>query len=254
MGLNPLNLTFPLVITGLEGFTTVKAKPPVAVYVKNFESFARLALALTDSPPLIWHFKHNRKSCLGIFSVYMSWRGDIPIFAYIGVKGQPEPFLAYKNDADGEECKFVNNMEDTKYFYAPIITLKNPPKIFSDSLYEKHPSFAKPLGIELDSLHSMTRLLYLISSKEFTSFPIWRFKKDREYVLGICVPFEHYYESNALPVFFYVEISHPQFEPFLKYSASGFGGETLEYSKNTSDTKFFYAKIIDVENMPLFPE
>ena len=229
-------------------------KPPVAVYIKDFNSFARFALALTDSPPLLWCFKHNRKIFLGAFTVYMSWKGDVPIFAYVKLKEKPGPFLAYKSDLEKEEYYFTDNIEDTRYVYAPIITLKEPPKIFIESLEKKPPSFKKPMGIKLDSLHSMMRLLYLVSSREFTSFPVWRFKKKRKYILGVCIPFEHYYESNALPVFFYVNLRKPPLEPFLKYHTSRFGGENLEYSKNTSDTKFFYAKIIDVKEMPFFPD
>jgi len=229
-------------------------KPPVVVNIKNFESFCRLALALTDSPPLLWYFKHNRKRFLGTFSVYMSWKGDIPIFAYIKIKEKPGPFLAYKSDLEKEEFMFTHDVEDTKYAHAPIIMLKEPPKMFREALDKKPPSFKKPLGIELDNLKSMVRLLYLISIKEYMSFPIWRFRKNGRYILGVCIPFEHYYEANALPVFFYVKERHPPLEPFLRYSTSKVGGEILEYSKNTTDTKFFYAKIIDVKEMPLFPE
>jgi len=111
-----------------------EAKPPVALRVKSFNSFTRLALALMDSPPLLWEFKHDGKRFLGTFSVYMSWKGDIPLFAYIKLKGQSGPFLAYKSDVEKEECYFTNNIEDTKYMYAPIIKLRNTPTMFKDSV------------------------------------------------------------------------------------------------------------------------
>lgn len=230
----------------------MKIKPPIAVKVKNFSSFARLSLALTESPPLLWNFKHKGQNFLGIFSVYMSWRGDLPLFAYIRIRGHINSFLAYKCDLEQEEYMFANNIDDTRYFYAPIIKLKEAPKMFESLLEKKPPSFDKPLSIELDSLYSLTRLLYLISMKELTSFPVWRFKKDKKYILGACIPFEHYYDASALPIFFFTKFSRLPSEPFIKYGTSKVEGETLEYSKITGDTKFFYVKIIDVEDMPLF--
>ena len=230
----------------------MKVKPPIAVKVKNFHSFARLALALTESPPLIWSFKHEKQNFLGIFSVYMSWRGDLPLFVYIKIRSRIDSFLAYKCDLEQEECMFANNIDDTRYYYAPIIKLKETPKMFEEAIAKKHSSFDKPLGIELDNLYSLSRLLYLISTKEFTSFPIWRFKKDNKHILGVCIPFEHYYDANALPIFFYIKFSRSPLEPFLKYGTSKVEGETLEYSKTAGDAKFFYTKIIDVEEMPLF--
>ena len=232
----------------------MKPKPPILLNIKNMESFSRFALALTDNPPLLWHFKHDGKRFLGAFSVYVSWKGDLPIFAYIRVRGSLGSFLAYKSDLEREEFLFTDNVEDTRYTYAPIINLKKPPKIFQDAFEKKPPNFKKPIGIELDGIKSMVRLLYLVSIKEYTSFPIWRFKKDRRYILGVCIPFERYYEANALPVFFYVRERKPPLEPFIRYNTSKIGGENVEYCKNTADTKFFYAKIVDVKEMPLFPD
>ncbi len=232
----------------------MKLKPPILVNIKNFESFSRLALALTDTPPLLWYFKHNGKKFLGTFSVYVSWKGDLPLFAYMRIKSSPGSFLAYKSDLEKEEFLFTNNIEDTRYVYAPIINLKKPPKIFQDAFDKKPPGFKKPIGIELDGIKSMMRLLYLVSIKEYTSFPVWRFRKGRKYILGVCIPFERYYEANALPVFFYVKERKPPLEPFIRYSTSRVSGENVEYTRNTADTKFFYAKIIDVKDMPLFPE
>jgi len=97
------------------------------------------------------------------------------------------------------------------------------------------------------------RLLYLISAKEFTSFPVWRFRKKGRRYLGVCVPFERYYEADALPVFFYVRMPRLPEGPFIRYATSKLEGETLEYTTTTGDAKYFYAKVIDLEDMPLFP-
>ena len=230
----------------------MRIKPPIAIKIKNFSSFARFSLALNETPPLLWNFKHKGQNYLGLFSIYMAWRGDLPLFAYINVKSRIDSFLAYKSDLEEEEYMFTNNFDDTRYFYAPIIRLKDPPRMFIDPLEKKQPSFDKPLEIELDSLYSLSRILYLSSVKEFTSFPIWRFKRGKKYVLGTCIPFDHYYEGGALPIFFYIKFSRPPRESFLKYTTSKMEGELLDYSQTTGDAKFFYAKIIDVEDMPLF--
>ena len=229
----------------------MRIKSPIAVKVKNFSSFARFSLALNETPPLLWNFKHKGQNYLGLFSVYMAWRGDLPLFAYIKVGSRINSFLAYKSDLEKEEYMFTNNFDDTRYLFAPIIRLKDTPRMFIDPL-DKQASFDKPLGIELDSLYSLSRILYLSLVKEFTSFPIWRFKRDKKYVLGSCIPFDHFYDGGTLPIFFYVKFSRPPLEPFLKYTTSKIEGELLDYSQTTGDAKFFYAKIIDVEDMPLF--
>lgn len=168
-------------------------------------------------------------------------------------KDEPNAFLAYRCDVDREECLFTNNIDDARYVYAPIIDMKNPPKLFKDSIRGKWPALQKPMAVELDNAESLVRLLYLISSKEYTSFPVWHFQRKDKHVLGVCVPFEHYYESNALPVFFYIAEKKAPDGVFFRYATSKAAGETLEFAKSASDTKYFYAKIIDVDDMPLFP-
>jgi len=229
-------------------------KPPVALKVRNLEHLTRLALALTDSPPPLWQFKYKGRHILGTFSIYMSWKGDIPLFAFTSLKESSGSFLAYKNDVDREEYFFTDNIEDPKYFYAPIINLKNTPPLFRNSLDGKWSYPHKPVVIELDNINSLLRLLFLISTKDYISFPVWRFKKKGRKILGVYIPFEHYYEANALPVFFYVKESKLLGDPFIKYTTSKLGGETVEYSRTVDNAKFFYVKIIDVDEMPLLPK
>ncbi len=228
-------------------------KPPVAIKVKDLANFARLALALTDSPPIVWAFKHKGKNILATFSVYMSWKGDIPLFTYVSLKGKPAPFLAYKSDGEREEYKFTDNIEDPRYIYAPIINLRQDYEFLKAPVEGRFPEPSKPIKMELDSLNSLMRLLYLVSVREGSVFPLWLFKSDGRRILGVCIPFEHYYEANALPVFFYVKLKRKPETPFIRYTTSSMKGETLEFTSNTSDTKYFYAKIVEVENMPLFP-
>ncbi|MFQ5761547.1 MAG: hypothetical protein ACE5PO_00795 [Candidatus Bathyarchaeia archaeon] len=228
-------------------------KPPIAVKVRSIRDFGRLTLSLTDSPPLLWHFKLDRKQYLGAFSVYMSWKGDIPVLSYITLRENPGPFLAYKADGESEECFFSNNIDDTRYVFGPVVNMRKPPALFKESVTGKFPSPQKPLTVELENTESLLRLLYLISAKEYTSFPVWYFERKSKRIMGVVVPFEHYYESNALPVFFYLQLKKPPEGPFLRYFTSKGHGESYGYSNTAGEVKYFYAKIVNVEDMPLFP-
>jgi hypothetical protein len=89
--------------------------------------------------------------------------------------------------------------------------------------------------------------------REGTVFPLWHFLRNGKHIVGTCIPFEHYYEADALPVFFYVTQEKPPSHPFIKYVASKPLGERIDYTGNTSDAKGFYAKIVDVKDFPIFP-
>jgi len=229
-------------------------KPPVAIKVKDLTNFARLALALTDSPPIIWCFKHGKRRIMATFSVYMSWKGDIPLLTYVTLKGKPAPFLAYKSDGEKEEYLFTDNLDDPRYIYAPVINLRREYDFLRSPIEGRFPEPSKPIKMELENLNSLLRLLYLVSVREGSVFPLWLFKSNGKPVLGVCIPFERYYEANALPVFFYVTLRRRPPAPFIRYAATSLHGEDLQYTFNTSDTKYFYAKIVEVENMPLFPD
>ena len=228
-------------------------KPPIPVKVKNLENLARLALALTDSPPLLWCFKHKEKWLLATFSIYMSWKGDVPLLAYVQVGRKPGPFLAYRSTSEAEEYKFTSNLEDPKYAYAPTIYLKDQHELFVNAIEGKYPKPSKPLKMELNDLNSLLRLLYLVSIKEYTAFPLWYFRREGKHILGACIPFERYYEANALPVFFYVKLRRKPPAPFIKYLTDTVKGEVLDFTTHTGDTKYLYAKIIEVEDLPIFP-
>ena len=51
------------------------------------------------------------------------------------------------------------------------------------------------------------------------------------------------------------KINHPsQSQGFIKYIAVKPNGEKIEFTNNTSDAKFFYVKLVEVEDMPIFPK
>ena len=230
-------------------------KPPVPVHVTDMVSFARLALALTEGSQILWYFKHQGKHVVGLFTAYMYWDGDLPILAYTVSDAPPKAFLAYRSDSlKGEEWMFTNEAGDTRYRYASFVELKNIPEAFSESLEGRFPDVSHPMLAEVENIKSIARILLPLSIREGTLFPLWHFTRGKNHIIGTCIPFEHYYEADALPVFFYVSQNESPQQGFIKYIAVKPDGEKVDYSNNTSDAKFFYAKIVGVKDMPIFPK
>ncbi len=230
-------------------------KPPVPVHVTDMVSFARLALALTEGSQILWYFKHQGKHVVGLFTAYMYWDGDLPILAYTVSDAPPKAFLAYRSDSlKGEEWMFTNEAGDTRYRYASFVELKNIPEAFSESLEGRFPDVSTPMLAEVENIKSIARILLPLSIREGTLFPLWHFTRGKNHIIGTCIPFEHYYEADALPVFFYVSQNESPQQGFIKYIAVKPDGEKVDYSNNTSDAKFFYAKIVGVKDMPIFPK
>lgn len=230
------------------------AKPPVPVRVKDLLNFARLGLALSEGSQILWYMQFKGRHIAALFTAYMYWNGDLPLLAYLDLDEKPKPFLAYKSDSPrGEEVIFCQDADDTRYKYGSFIEVKKTPKPFEDSLEGTYPTPPEPMLTEVENLSSIVRILLPLSFREGTIFPLWQFKRNKKYIVGTCIPFEHYYEADALPVFFYVAKEEPLTAPFIKYSSSRATGEKLDFSSNTSDTKYFYIKVVDVEDLPIFP-
>jgi len=231
----------------------VTISPPVPVKVVDLKNFARLSLALTEGSQILWKMSHSGKTILALFTAYMYWNGDIPIFSFVEVDPPTKPFLAYKSDSvKGEEVLFASDVEDVKFKYASFVELKSTPPAFLKSLDNEYPDPPQPLMAEVENLHSIIRILLPLSIREGTLFPLWHFKRGGKHVLGTCVPFEHYYEADALPVFFYMKLDNPPGGAFVKYQASRPKGEELSFTDNTADAKYFYTKVVSVEDMPIF--
>ena len=229
-------------------------KPPVPVEVVDLGNFARLALALTEGSQLLWNLTKDGKHILGLFTAYMYWNGDIPLLAYAVHDDRLKPFLAYRSDAPkGEEWLFTEDADDPKYKYGSFIDVKETPEAFRECLKGEYPTVPKPMLAEVENINSIIRILIPLSLREGTVFPLWHFVREKKHIVGTCIPFEHYYDADALPVFFYVSMNEAPRAPFVKYLASKPKGEDVGFSNNTADAKYFYAKIIDIEDMPIFP-
>lgn len=229
-------------------------KPPLAVEVADVKSFARLALALTEGSQLVWMFNHNGRRVLALFTAYMYWSGDLPILAYVQVDGSTKAFLAYKSDSPkGEEWSFTDDVDDTRFKYASLIDVKEAPRAFKESLGGQFPPPAEPMLAQVEGLNTLLRVLLPLHLREGTTFPLWDFRRGDKHVIGTCIPFEHYYDADALPVFFYVTTDAAPPGGFLRYIAAKPYGERVEFTDNTADAKYFYAKVVSVKDMPLFP-
>jgi len=238
--------------------TIESIKPPMRVHVRDIQNFARLALGLSEGSQMIWSFKHKSCSILAFFTAYMYWDGDIPILAYTEADfDESKPFLSYKNDSPkGEEWQFSDEADDTRFKYASIINVKNLPDAFAKSIEGDFPDAPDPVLTELQDAKSLARVLLTLSMRDGNVFPLWRFRRGDRHILGNCIPFEHYYDSDAhaLPIFFYTATNTPPSGSFLKYLAARPHGERLEFTNAATDAKYFYAKIIDVTDFPLFPK
>ena len=93
--------------------------------------------------------------------------------------------------------------------YASFVNLKDVPEAFSESLEGKFPDVPQPLLAEVEDIRSIARILLPLSLREGTLFPLWHFTRGKKHIVGTCIPFEHYYEADALPVFFYVSLDNP---------------------------------------------
>ena len=60
--------------------------------------------------------------------------------------------------------------------------------------------------------------------------------------------------ADALPVFFYVSQDEGPSQSFVKYIAVKPDGEKIDYVNNTSDAKYFYAKVVPIKDLPIFPK
>jgi hypothetical protein len=228
-------------------------KPPIPIKVRDLRNFARLVLALTDGNQVVWSITRGFRRFLAFFTAYMYWNGDLPILAYVDVTSEErvKPFLAYRSDAPtGEETRFLACMDDPKYKYASLIELEECPEPFSKALEERIEPLHPPLRVLVKDGRSIMRLLLAITLREGTNFPIWHFERRGSTIMGTFIPFEHYYESDALPMFIYYISEAPPMGGFLKYQSSETKDEQLTYSDNTRDVKYFYAKIVSVEELP----
>lgn len=222
-------------------------RPPVAIHVVDLLNLARLAMSRTDVQPLFWSFYHQDNRILGHLSSIPYWRGNLPIFAYTYIDKEPRGYVAYTN-LDRETAFFTDSSDDTRYFYGPVVETEDEPDLIAKALTAKRSLKEKPLAIKAKDINSLIRVLMMMSDST-VSPPIWHYSAGKKHILGLIAPFFDYYEANALPVFFYIESHEAPLSPFIKYQAAS-GREEISYAKYISDMKYFYGRIVTVNNIP----
>lgn len=232
-------------------------KPPVALEVSDLLNFARLAMGRVDVQPLLWNFSTNRskrgRNVLGYLSTIPYWRGNLPVFAFVSIdrsidpKDKPLAYLAYTNLA-GEKAFFTNSTGDPKYQYAAVVETEEEPELFALSLNGKKTRPEMPVSIKAKNVNSLLRMLVMMSDN-VASPPLWLYERGAKHVLGLVAPFFDYYEANALPVFFYIEGPGAPPAPFIRY-LSAQDREEISYASFVTEMKYFYARIVKVNNMP----
>jgi hypothetical protein len=229
-------------------------RPPLPVEVVDLKNFSRLVLGLTVETPPIWHFRDQKRSVLGVFVSYLYWKGGVPLFTYVLVDETDKPFLAYRSESPGgEQFSLTSEVEDPKFRYAPLLHLEEPPEIIAKSLRGEVKETREPLLVKVKGINSLARVLLALASRMSVVFPLWHFTRSGKHIIGTCIPFEHYYEADALPIFFYAEQGNPPEGSFIRYRTSKLG-ESIGFAEDTSDAKYFYVKLITVKDFPLFPQ
>lgn len=229
-------------------------KPPLPVEVVDLKNFSRLVLGLTLETPPILHLKSQNREILGVFINYLFWKGGVPLLTYVPIEETGKPFLAYRSDSPGGEQFFLTSeLEDPKFRYAPLLDLEEPPELITRSLTAETRVTQRPLLARVKSINSLTRMLLALASRMSVIFPLWHFIRQGKHIIGTCIPFERYYEADALPIFFYATQDKPPEGPFIRYRTSK-QEESLTFATDTSDAKYFHAKLITVKDFPLFPQ
>lgn len=219
----------------------------------DLKNFSRLVLGLTVETTPILHFKSREKHVLGVFVSYLFGKGGVPLFTYAYVEDTDKPFLAYRSESlGGEQFQLTSELEDPKFRYAPILHLEETPELIARSLTAEVKETRKPLTVKLKSVNSLTRLLLAMASRMPAVLPLWHFLRSDKHIIGTYIPFEHYYEAGALPILFYTVQDKPPDGPFIRYKTLK-QGESLSFANDTSDSKYFHAKLITVRDFPLFP-
>lgn len=227
-----------------------RLRPPVPVEVADLTNLARLTLNRPDTQTLFWMFRHKEEWILGSLFSIPYWRGNLPIFSYIRLpsKNDASAYVAYTNIGI-EESFLTNSNEDPKYLYGAIVEAATPPRFLKDALRSRSSKkIMKPILTRAKDINALVRLL-LIMTDGVGAPPIWTFRQDKGYILGVLAPFYDYYEANALPVFVYVESEEKPRGGFLRYITSG-GREDVSFTNYITDMKYFYARIISLIDVP----
>ncbi|MEM2237503.1 MAG: hypothetical protein QXR26_02080 [Candidatus Caldarchaeum sp.] len=223
-------------------------RTPVPLKVEDTASLARLVASRADYIPPLLEFSVNGRHILSHLMSIPFGKYSLPILVYAELTNAPKPYLVY-TPLEREEARFSDIPETGRYVSFPVIEIEPTPDIIEMALSE--PLKKKIRGLKSVHVKTLGSLMRLVSAivDEASSPPLWCFKLDGGYVVGVIYPVYEYYDSAALPLVYYTELDSKPPAPFIAYRPV-VGGHKIQYSDSLSDSRFVYGRIIFVETFP----
>jgi len=234
---------------GRENLMTRRSnRPPIVVEVYDLLNLARLATNRSDYAPVLWWFPVEGKHLLAHLFSLPFWGGSLPVLAYVQHDERPSPYLSYTN-IEKEEVMMTNSLGTGRYLYCTIVELEELPILFTGAFSQsRRRRPAKSVATKVRDLSSLMRLVSTMNDGSSTP-PVWHLDRETSHILGVFAPFLDYYESSALPLFFYVETQARPEIPYIRYLPDK-GGEEIGFAPFVSDMKYVYGRIVSVRSLP----
>jgi hypothetical protein len=220
-----------------------RLKPPCFVELSDLKDLARLACAFEKIPIPVFSFESGNNAFLATqVDVFMGR----PIF-YYAKSGDMGQFLGYKNSGGVEEVLPSDSPLYPAYIYAPIIHLKELPRLFQKGLGMTREKMEKLLPIQVKDIASLARIVSYKVLFEEPPLPLFFFKFNDENILGA---FTRVDEIDENSLFFYLIMNEPPPNNFLKYSVLRVG--EVGFTNRVDEHGNIYIKIIRLAgNHPL---
>ncbi|MCS6769363.1 MAG: hypothetical protein NZ570_02880 [Candidatus Caldarchaeum sp.] len=227
---------------------TKRDKAPVPLKVEDISSLMRLMASRADFYPPIHYFRVGQRNVLAHIFTIPFRKYSIPLLVYAETEKPPRPYVVY-TPLEHEESRFSDIPETGRYVSFPVVEVEPIPELVKSSLTTS--TERKISGLESVHVKSLDSLMRLVSAMvdEASSPPLWCFRKDGHYVVGVIYPLFEYYDSAALPLVYYTELESKPPAPFIAYRAVP-GSASITYTNSVSDARYVYGRLIFVERFP----
>ncbi|MCP8310493.1 MAG: hypothetical protein L6N95_01400 [Candidatus Methylarchaceae archaeon HK01B] len=210
-------------------------KSPYFIELFDLKDLARLTCAFEKTPLPVFSFEFSKETHL---ATHVDTFINRPIFYYAKTK-EVKHFLCYKNSSGVEEAVLSNSPSTPIFMYAPIISLKELPKLFRKGLEHVEDFKDRIISVQVKDITSLAKISsYNILSGE-PPLPLFLFKSGEENILGT---FTRLDESNENSIFFYAALEDMPAYNFIKYSAIKIG--ELNFTNKVDEPSKVYIKII----------
>ncbi|MEM2760640.1 MAG: hypothetical protein QXU32_08235 [Nitrososphaerales archaeon] len=148
-------------------------------------------------------------------------------------------FLAYRNAGGVEDVALVDSIANPALVYAPIIHVKKFPSYMINNT--KIGKSMRCISIKLKDLSSVAKVSCYKMIYEESPLPLFLFK-NVDWILGTFMSAD---DGNGMPFFYYISMSSPPAQPFLKYSAQR--AEKPVFTNNIDEHGYVYMKVIKLK-------